>query len=147
MFKCNVRTEVKIYVEPFDDAGEIQVVPIDTVVDDGGCDLEADDVGRDQAQGCGARGKYMRRFQLRVGVDSNPTRLKALRARIPARAADNGGGNQTLWLNVNPNHIKSHRPIYNDNSIKPRPVVISLHSLADFNISGVNPIATRHIKG
>jgi len=56
MFRCNAKTEVKIYVEPFDDAGEIQVVPIDTVVGDGGCNLETDDVGRDQTQGCGARG-------------------------------------------------------------------------------------------
>jgi hypothetical protein len=34
---------------PLDDAGEIQVVPIDTVIDDGAHDLEAD------AQGFGAR--------------------------------------------------------------------------------------------
>lgn len=42
--------EAKTKVVPFDDAGEIQVVPIDTIVDDGGHDLEADESRRNQTQ-------------------------------------------------------------------------------------------------
>jgi len=53
MFKHNAKTRVEF----FDDAGEIQIVPIDTVVGDGGRDLEVDDSHRNQAQGFGASGK------------------------------------------------------------------------------------------
>jgi hypothetical protein len=50
---------------PLDDAGEIQVVPIDTVIDDGAHDLEAD------AQGFGARSEY------------SPRRTRPLRVDLP----------------------------------------------------------------
>jgi hypothetical protein len=60
MFKRKAKNEAKEYVEPFDDAGEIQVVPIDTVVGDARCDLEADDPGMNQALGCGIRGEHER---------------------------------------------------------------------------------------
>jgi len=43
--------------EFFDDAGEIQIVPIDTVVDDGGFNLGTDDSCGNMAQGSAARGK------------------------------------------------------------------------------------------
>lgn len=49
--------EAKTKVVPFDDAGEIQVVPIDTVVDDGGYDLEVDESCRNQAQSFGEYGR------------------------------------------------------------------------------------------
>jgi len=61
MFKHNAKTKVEF----FDDAGEIQIVPIDTVVGDGGHDLEVDDSRRNQAQGFGASGKS-RRYSGRV---------------------------------------------------------------------------------
>lgn len=47
MLKQNVQTKAEF----FDDAGEIQIVPIDTVIDDGGFDPGADDSCRDQSQG------------------------------------------------------------------------------------------------
>jgi len=53
MFKKHVRAKVEF----FDDVGEIQIVPIDTIVDDGAPDLQADDLCRNQSQGFGARGK------------------------------------------------------------------------------------------
>lgn len=57
MFKRKAKTKAKPYVvEPFDDGGEIQVVPIDTVIDDGGYDLEEDN-GASKKQSQGARGK------------------------------------------------------------------------------------------
>lgn len=69
MFEGNAEAkEAKVYVEPFDDAGEIQVVPIDTVVGDGEYNLETDDTGRNQVQGCGARGKCILRCSSCVSV-------------------------------------------------------------------------------
>jgi len=66
MLKRNAKTEAKEYVGPFDDAGEIQVVPIDTVVGDGGCDIsEADEAGRDQKQGRDARSSKSRFTSMR----------------------------------------------------------------------------------
>lgn len=56
MFKCDTKAKAV----PFDDAGEIQIVPIDTVIDDGGHDLGADDPRRNQAQGFGARSECRR---------------------------------------------------------------------------------------
>jgi len=56
MFKQNVQTKAEF----FDEAGEIQIVPIDTVVDDGGFDLGVDDSGRNRPQGAAARGKSRR---------------------------------------------------------------------------------------
>lgn len=75
MFKRNAKKNSKVHAEPFDDTGEIQVVPIDTVVGDGGCDLEADpdDAGRNQVQGRGARGKYKHRPDCHThGLGTNP---------------------------------------------------------------------------
>ena len=59
-------------VEFFDDAGEIQIVPIDTVVDDGGFDLGADDSCRKRSQGSAATRGESRRY---------PWSRKGLRAR------------------------------------------------------------------
>jgi hypothetical protein len=61
MFKCSAKTKVEF----FDDAGEIQIVPIDTVVDDGsinpGADMDSSDGSRrNQPQGFGARGESRR---------------------------------------------------------------------------------------
>ena len=56
MFKHDAKTRV----EPFDDAGEIQIVPIDTVIGDEGDDLEVNDSRRHQPHGFGARGKPRR---------------------------------------------------------------------------------------
>jgi len=65
MFKHKPKNEAKVCVEPFDDTGEIQVVPIDTVVgSDAGCDLEADDPGRNQSLGCGIRGSGSRETRI-----------------------------------------------------------------------------------
>jgi len=61
MLKQNAQNKVEF----FDDAGEIQIVPIDTVIDDGGIDLGADDSRRDRSQGSPARGKS-RRYPSRV---------------------------------------------------------------------------------
>ena len=56
MFKRKAKAKAKPYVvEPFDDGGEIQVVPIDTVVGDGGYNLAEEDGGKNPAQG--VRGK------------------------------------------------------------------------------------------
>jgi hypothetical protein len=49
--KAKAKAKAKVYVEPFDDAGEIQVVPIDTVVGDGEYNPEEDDAGKYQSQG------------------------------------------------------------------------------------------------
>jgi len=49
MFKRNAKPKVEF----FDDAGEIQIVPIDTVVGDGVC--EVDDARRNQSQSFDAR--------------------------------------------------------------------------------------------
>ena len=57
MFNRNAKTKAEVCVEPFDDAGEIQIVPIDTVVGDGGCDPEADGAGGSQSQSYGTHGK------------------------------------------------------------------------------------------
>jgi len=55
MLKQNAQTKPEF----FDDAGEIQIVPIDTVIDDGGFDLGVDS-GRDESEGSIARGKPIR---------------------------------------------------------------------------------------
>jgi len=55
MLKHEAKTKDFAKVVPFDDTGEIQVVPIDTVIDDGGRDLEANDPHKNHAQGFGAR--------------------------------------------------------------------------------------------
>jgi len=60
MLKHEAKTKDFTKVVPFDDAGEIQVVPIDTVIDDGGRDLEADDPYRNHAQSFGACGSKSR---------------------------------------------------------------------------------------
>ena len=60
MLKHGAKTKDFTTVVPFDDAGEIQVVPIDTVIDDGGHDLEADDPYRNHAQSFGACSEYRR---------------------------------------------------------------------------------------
>ena len=56
-FQPNAKTKATVCFEPFDDAGDIQVVPIDTIVGDGGHDPEADNASRNQAYG--ARGKHI----------------------------------------------------------------------------------------
>ena len=53
-----LKHDAKTKVVPFDDAGEIQVVPIDTVIDDGWHDLEAEHSRINQAQGFVARSEY-----------------------------------------------------------------------------------------
>ena len=109
MFKRNTKTKRKVCVEPFDETGEIQVVPIDTVVGDGGYDLEVDDASGNRAQDS----KHIHRMlRLPLGVDSHLVCTKVLRAGIPPYAADHGGGNQTSWLNVSLNHVGNHRPMY-----------------------------------
>lgn len=56
MLKRNAKTKVEF----FDDTGEIQVVPIDTVVGDGGSDLGVNpDSRKKQVQAIGIRGKSM----------------------------------------------------------------------------------------
>jgi hypothetical protein len=57
-----LKRNAKAKAEFFGDAGEIQIVPIDTVIgaDDGGFDLGADGSRRNQSQGFGARGKSRR---------------------------------------------------------------------------------------
>lgn len=50
--EAKAKTKAKVHIgEPFDDAGEIQVVPIDTVVGDGGYTLEEDEADINQVQG------------------------------------------------------------------------------------------------
>lgn len=56
-----LKQTAKTKVEFFDDAGEIQIVPIDTVVDDGGFDLEAHDSCMIESQDFGARSSKSRR--------------------------------------------------------------------------------------
>ena len=106
MFKRNVKTESKLVKveEPFDEAGEIQIVPIDTIIDDGGYDLEVDDLGGNQVQGCRAHGKlglYSRFSTTLFMLNRNPIPVK-----VPKTPAYLYGGNQISWLSFN--HVGHH---------------------------------------
>ena len=96
MLKQNAQTKVEF----FDDAGEIQIVPIDTIIDDGGFDLGADDSSRDRSQGSTARGKSRRYPRSRMGLRMliQTASIKVPRAMVPADAAGHCGRNQILWL-------------------------------------------------
>lgn len=98
MLKHEAKTKDLAKVVPFDDAGEIQVVPIDTVIDDGGYDLEAGDPYKHHAPGFGARGECRPSYKP-LRVDSNAIVIKVTRTGTPVEAADHAGGNQILWLN------------------------------------------------
>ena len=98
MLKHEAKTKDFAKVVPFDDTGEIQVVPIDTVIDDGGHDLEADDPYKNHAQGFGARSEY-RPSSKPLRVDSNAIVVKVTRTETPVEAADHAGGSQISWLN------------------------------------------------